>query len=247
MTLPVIISESKTATSRIRSYETHHLKMNTILIRPFATLKIITLLALFATSGCHWNWIAGNGHITTENRTVTNFTDVEADGAFEIIWASGTPACSVTTDQNLLTHVDTTMSGNKLRLHSHGSMRPTHGIKVTLASSQISGARLTGATRFTGMKIAGKGFYLDATGASRVNVDGNVTELMASMTGASRLDAGTLQTETAELSISGAGRADVAVSKALKVAISGAGKVVYSGNPTVEKRISGAGSVRPRD
>ena len=65
---------------------------------------------------------------------------------------------------------------------------------------------------------------------------------------ASRLDAVPLQTQTTELSISGAGRADVDVSESLKVAISGAGKVVYSGNPKrVEKDISGAGSIKPRE
>ena len=33
-------------------------------------------------------------------------------------------------------------------------------------------------------KLAGKGFYLDGTGATRVTVDGKVKELMATMTGA---------------------------------------------------------------
>jgi hypothetical protein len=67
------------------------------------------------------------------------------------------------------------------------------------------------------------------------------------MAGASKLEAGSLQAETVAISISGAGKAEVAASKILKVSISGAGKVTYTGNPTVEKRISGAGSVRQRD
>jgi hypothetical protein len=67
------------------------------------------------------------------------------------------------------------------------------------------------------------------------------------MSGASKLDAESLQVKTAELSISGAGKAEVSPSEVLKVAISGAGKVTYIGNPTVEKHISGAGSIRRRD
>jgi len=111
----------------------------------------------------------------------------------------------------------------------------------------MSGARLTGAVRMTATKVTGKGFYVEGTGATRVIVDGTVTELMATMSGASRLEADSLQAETVEIAISGAGKADVAASKILKVAISGAGKVTYTGDPTVEKRISGAGSVRHRD
>jgi hypothetical protein len=95
--------------------------------------------------------------------------------------------------------------------------------------------------------LAGNGFYLDGTGATRVTVDGNVNELMATMSGASRLDAESLRVKTAEVSISGAGRAEVSASDILKVAISGAGKVTYTGNPVVEKHVSGAGSVRQRD
>jgi pyruvate/2-oxoglutarate dehydrogenase complex dihydrolipoamide acyltransferase (E2) component len=80
-----------------------------------------------------------------------------------------------------------------------------------------------------------------------VTAEGAVDELMATMSGASKLNADDLQVRTAQISISGAGKAEVAVSESLKVAISGAGKVTYRGNPTIEKQVSGAGSVRQRD
>jgi hypothetical protein len=220
--------------------------MSTITIRPFAAAKLLTFAAL-ALGGCHITGIRGDGHVTTETRTVPDFTSVEADGAFTITWSNAPATLKITTDENLLRHIETSMSGKKLRLHSHGQLRPTEGIKVTLSSSALSGASLTGAVRLTAAKLSGKGFYIEGTGATRVVVDGTVNELMATMSGASRLDAEALQAETVELSISGAGKAEVAASKILKVAISGAGKVIYSGNPTVEKHISGAGSVRQRD
>jgi len=220
--------------------------MNTITIRPFAAAKLLTFAAL-ALGGCHITGIRGNGDVTTQTRTVSDFTSVEADGALTIVWSSGSPALKITTDQNLLSHIETSVSGKKLRIHSRGQLRPTDGIKVTLSSSGMSGARLTGAVRFTATKLSGKGFYLEGTGATRVVVDGTVTELMATVSGASKLEAGSLQAETVELSIAGAGKADVAASKVLKVSISGAGKVTYKGNPAVERHISGAGSVKQRD
>jgi hypothetical protein len=220
--------------------------MNTITIRPFATAKLLTFAAL-ALGGCHVTGIRGNGNVMTETRSVPDYTSVEADGAFTIVWSNAPATFKITTDENLLRHVETSVTGSKLRIHSRGQLRPTDGIKVTLSSSGLSGASLTGAVRLTASKLAGKGFYLEGTGATRVMVDGTVTELMATMSGASRLDAGSLQAESVQLSISGAGKADVAASKVLKVAISGAGKVTYSGNPVVEKHISGAGSIKSRD
>lgn len=139
------------------------------------------------------------------------------------------------------------MKGSKLELSWHGQLRPTRGVKVKLSSSTLTAARLTGAVRLNATKLSGKGFYLDGSGATRVTVDGMAGELLATMSGASRLDAEDLQVKTAQLSISGAGKAEVWPSDSLKVSISGAGKVTYRGNPTIEKDISGAGSVRKRD
>lgn len=220
--------------------------MKTIMIRPFAAAKLLTFAAL-ALGGCHVSGIKGNGDIVTQNRPVQEFTSVEAEGAYTIDWVQGPPSCTITTDENLQSRVETRMSGSKLELTWHGQLRPTRGVKVKLSSSMLTAARLSGAVRLTATKLSGKGFYLDASGATRVTVDGTGGELLATMSGASRLDADALQVKTAKLSISGAGKADVAASDSLKVSISGAGKVTYSGNPTIEKDISGAGSVRQRD
>jgi hypothetical protein len=220
--------------------------MSTITIRPFLAAKLLTFAAL-TLGGCHLTGIRGNGDIVTENRSVQEFTSVEAEGAFDIEWIPGPASCTIRTDSNLLRHVETSMNGKKLMLEWHGQLHPTHGMKVKLSSGSMNSARLTGAVRLTATRISGNGFYLEGTGATRVWVEGTANELMATMSGASKLDAEGLQTKTAELAISGAGKADVSASEILKVAISGAGKVTYSGNPTVEKHISGAGSIRRRD
>jgi hypothetical protein len=220
--------------------------MNTITIRPFLAVKLLTFAAL-TLGGCHLTGIRGNGHLVTENRTVQEFTSVEAEGAFDIEWVPGPPSCTIKTDENLLRHVETSMNGKKLVLEWHGQLHPTHGMKVKLSSASMNSARLTGAVRLSATRLSGKGFYLEGTGATRVTVEGVVNELMATMSGASKLDAESLQVKIAELSISGAGKAEVSASDVLKVAISGAGKVTYSGNPSIEKHISGAGTIRKRD
>jgi hypothetical protein len=220
--------------------------MSTITIRPFLAAKLLTFAAL-TLGGCHLSGIRGNGHLVTENRPVTEFTSVEAEGAFDIEWTPGPPSCTIRTDENLLRHVETSMNGKKLQLEWHGQLHPTHGMKVKISSAAMSGARLTGAVRLAATRLSGTGFYLEGTGATRVTADGTVDELLATMSGASKLDAESLQVRIAELSISGAGKAEVSASEVLKVAISGAGKVTYNGNPSIERHISGAGSVRKRD
>lgn len=203
---------------------------------------------LFTLSGCDWRGIRGNRVVITDQRAIGDFADIAAEGAFQIEWTRGAPTLAITTDQNLLPYIRSEISGNTLRLRSTERLAPSHGIKIAVTSANLNGARFEGATRFTAHQISGTSFFLDATGASRVTLDGQIGELTAGMTGASRLNAELLQTKKAELSLTGAAKAEVAVAETLKVSITGAGKVLYSGNPgTIEKSISGAGSIRRRE
>jgi hypothetical protein len=210
-------------------------------------LPLLAIVALFV-SGCFWPGTRGNGHIVTDKRPVAEFSDIKADGAFEIEWHSGPPSLSLTTDENLLPDIDSRVEGKTLRLHSRERIWPTHGIKVAGTSPALTGVSITGAVRLTARQVSGPKFYLETTGASRVTLDGNVDELLADMTGATKLLARGLQTKNAQISSSGASKAEVYASETLRVEISGAGKVTYYGHPKkVERDISGAGSIRPGD
>jgi hypothetical protein len=211
------------------------------------TISVLTTFIILIT-GCDWLGIRGNGHITTDQRTVTAFSEIEAEGAFEIEWRSGAPALSITTDENLLPYIENRNIDNRLRLHSRDRIRPTHGTKIVVSSPTRSAAKLTGATRLTANQLSGAKFAVESTGAARVTLDGSIDELLADMTGASDLKAKSLQTKTAQISTTGAADADISVSETLKVSITGAGKVNYSGNPpTIEKHITGAGSIRHQE
>ena len=215
--------------------------MNKIAIAFLAALLLVG-------SGCRWGGIMGNGHIVTDIRSVSDFSEIQADGGFEIEWRSGPPSLSVTTDENLLRYVSSENVDHQLRLHSRGNLWPTHHIKVAIASPSREGARLTGAARLTANQLSGHSFAVESTGAAKITLDGKVDDLVTDMTGASKLEAASLQTKSAEISSTGASHAEVAASETLKVSITGAGKVIYSGNPpTIEKHISGAGSIRHKE
>jgi hypothetical protein len=211
------------------------------------TIAFLTGLLLVA-AGCRWGGIMGNGHIVTDARPVSDFSEIEAGGGFEIEWRNGPPSLSITADENLLRYIESQNIDHRLRLHTHASIWSSHVLKVAISSPTRSGAKLTGAARLTANQLSGHSFAIESTGAAKVSLDGTVDELVTDMTGASKLEAGSLKTKTAEISSTGASHAEVAVSDTLKVSITGAGKVIYSGNPpTIEKRISGAGSIRHKE
>jgi Putative auto-transporter adhesin, head GIN domain len=209
-------------------------------------------IALLATSvvlivGCHLPGIRGNGHIKTEEQPITAFANVDASGAFEIEWQNGSPALRITTDENLLPHIENNVSDDTLHLRTREHVWPTHGIKIVISSPTRTGGRIRGAVKLTVKQLNGPTFALESKGASEVTLDGSVDRLLVDMTGASQLAATGLQAKTAEISTTGAGDAEVAVTDALSVVITGAGKVTYSGNPTIKKQITGAGSIRHKD
>lgn len=225
--------------------------MNTITIRPFAALKLLTLagfgLVLLLLSGCHWVGEKGNGNITTETRSISDFSALETDGAFTVTWTPGPPSLKITTDENLHDYIRTSVSGDRLRVDWIKTLKGTRGIKVAISSRALVRTELNGAVKLEATDLSGREFYLEANGASRITLKGNVNALSGEMNGASKLIAGALETRAMELEINGAGKADVNVSEALKVEISGAAKVTYTGSPTVSQQINGAGSVRKRD
>jgi carbon monoxide dehydrogenase subunit G len=107
--------------------------------------------------------------------------------------------------------------------------------------------RLNGAVSLTASKLSGPDLKLESNGASSISVDGSVTNLEGNLSGASKLDAKSLQTQTATVSMDGASYADVTVTETLSASISGAGVLTYSGNPkSVEKNVSGVGRIQPR-
>ena len=225
--------------------------MNTIPIRPFAAVKLLTLaglaLALLLLSGCRWVGVKGDGDIVTDTRKVEAFSRLEADGAFEVKWTTGAPALTITTDKNLLDYLRTRVSGDTLTIEWAKPLRGTRGIKINIASPSLTHLQLNGAVKFSGSNFSGPELYVEANGATRIALEGAVNAMQAEMNGASRLDAESLTTRAMDLAINGAGRAEVHVTEVLKAEIAGAGKVVYAGDPkTVSREISGAGSIKKR-
>ena len=211
---------------------------------------LIVLLAgcVVVVAGCHLPGVRGNGQIKTEERQIGAFANLDAGGAFEIEWENGSPALRITTDENLLPYIENNVSDDTLHLRTRDHIWPTHGIKIVISSPTRTGGRIRGAVKLTVKQLSGPTFALESKGASDVTLAGNVDRLLVDMTGASQLAAAGLQTRTAEISTTGAGDSEVAVTDTLNIAITGAGKVTYSGNPaTINKQITGAGSIRHKD
>jgi Putative auto-transporter adhesin, head GIN domain len=209
-------------------------------------LAISVVLAALILPACDWVGIRGNGEITTETRTIADFSAIDASGAFKISWSPGSPTLSVTCDQNLLGEIATTLSEGKLRIRLKERVRPTNGIKIVASSQTLTGSRLRGAVDLKATNIMTPNFFVEADGASDVILQGTVDNLTARFRGAGDLAADSLQAKTVDVSLVGAADAKVNATESLGVSIKGAGDVRYRGTPkAIRKSVAGAGSVKP--
>ena len=234
-------------------------------------LNFLVLFSLFMgissmLSGCTLIGERGNGKVIKQDRQVTSFNAMDISGAFEIILTQGdTEAVTVESDENLIPLIRTVVVGNELRISTKDPIRNPTVMKVyvTLRDLQkidISGAvninttnRMTlnelsidasGASK-SKLDIAVQKLSMDCSGASKMYFTGMAVNVKMDLSGASDIFAFDFPAETYFIELSGAGKAQIHVTKSLNAEISGAGNVVYKGSPEqVDQRVSGAGSIK---
>lgn len=110
--------------------------------------------------------------------------------------------------------------------------------ELQLRASGASDVRLSGSTRDAEFSVEG---------ASRLSLSGTVQNTTFRLSGASQVDADDLTVQTADISVSGASKIEIAVEQTLSVMASGASSVRYKGNPAIDRlQVSGASQVRKR-
>lgn len=238
-------------------------------MRTFSTFFFACIFAGMSTlvSGCNTiGGVHGDGNVLKETRKVSSFDGIDVSGAFDIIIRQGTAEeVTVESDANLLPLIRTEVVAGTLRIEtrkpvSHPTVMKVYVTVKDLKNIDVSGAvnidtdgRLTvselgidasGASEAK-MELAVQLLRLDCSGASKMKFNGSATEVKMDLSGASEIFAYDLLSDSYDIEISGAGNAQVNVSKRIRAEISGAGSVKYKGSPAeVDQSVSGAGSIR---
>ena len=128
------------------------------------------------------------------------------------------------------------------RLESAGA------VKIAAESIRADELRLdfSGASSVRIANLQASGLRLEGSGATKVELAGKVGTQFVDLSGAGSYSATGLESDRAEVHVSGAGKAFVNAKTSLAVEISGAGLVEYLGDPKLEQDISGVGKVRRR-
>ncbi|MFA7228569.1 MAG: head GIN domain-containing protein [Melioribacteraceae bacterium] len=209
--------------------------------------KLIALALIFGfiLTGCGFYGIRGNGRIKSESRKVSEFSKIEAGGAFTIHVKVG-PAASVkvSAEENLMGIIRTRVRGNSLIIDTRKNISPRKEIIINITTPSLDNLEVSGANNVDVENISCDEFSMELSGAGSVNLNGVVDRLLADLSGAGSINARELKAKDVRISVSGAASADVFASKYLDASVSGVGSIEYYGNPEKTKTdVSGVGSI----
>jgi hypothetical protein len=152
----------------------------------------------------------------------------------------------VTADDNLLPMIETTVSGETLKIGSKGSYSTSLGVKIKITAPSLDALAISGSgdVHVKGLK-AGE-MEAKITGSGNVTLNGGVDRLRVRILGSGDVRAADLAAKDVQVSVTGSGNASVRASEQLDASVAGSGNVRFAGNPPrVQKHVTGSGDIDP--
>lgn len=233
------------------------------------TLVLIATILSFTVSQAQWNKIKGNGNITTENRTTSDYDAVKCAGSFDYILVAGNEGqIKLEGESNLLPYVITEVKNGSLYIKTEKgkNLSPSKNqtIKITIPFKDLDQVSLSGSgdlwntdtitssnleVYLSGsgdiiLDIATKNATGKVTGSGDLTLKGSTTDLIAGVTGSGDFHGFNLQATNADVSVTGSGDVEIVCNGHLKARVTGSGDVEYKGNPKSEdSKVTGSGSI----
>jgi hypothetical protein len=259
-----------------RTDETAGARRRKIDMRSGALIAII-VGAVVVVAGAAWFGIGyglsrGSGPVVGEDRQVPAFTRVEVSGKGTLIISQGeTPALRVEGQRNVLDRLETTVTGDTLRIEprsrwfDYGIFWNNEPVTYHVTVTSLAGIELSGAVAVRGESLLrAEEFVLDCSGSSDVDLEIEARDLRVSTSGSSDVTlkgqadtvsfdgsgsthvfAKDLVSRVATVDGSGSTTVEVNASERLNVDSSGSSTVSHVGHPILTTNISGSGEVRP--
>jgi hypothetical protein len=211
----------------------------------------------------------GSGNVISQDRNVSNFSQVSLGGFGELILTQGTSeGLKIEAEDNILPQLTSEVRNNTLYIdfknqNWRNSIHPTKPIKFYVTYKNLNGVSISGAATISADQITTDTFSLNSSGASKINIgtlnaksldlnfsggadcqiSGSVTSQNIVVSGMAHYNAAKLASDQASIHISGSGDTTIWAKNNLDITISGAGIVNYYGQPKLIQNISGAGKI----
>lgn len=237
----------------------------------FLTLAVVAL-SIQTTQAQWWKGskeIEGNGKMTTETRSVSDYDQVALLGSMKVELVAGKEGkLKVEAEENLMEYILTEVDGDKLKIsveegYSLDTSR-NNEIRITVPFESLDAVILTGSgdiyssdeikaddfeIKLTGsgniqLSLTVKNARASITGSGDIELRGSTKDFDCKVTGSGDISAFDFKSETVSATVTGSGDIQVYASEEIKAKIPGSGDIEYKGNPKKEDfRTMGSGDV----
>lgn len=210
----------------------------------FTTLGLFLVTCL--TSGCTiaiGETIHGSGERIVQQRSIDDFQEIEVSGAITVkVYCGEEPSLEISGDDNIVERVISELADGRLELQlQSGSYSMEEPLEITVTCSELNEVDVSGACNVSVEAIESEEFTVDASGASKVTLEGSTTRLIVDISGATKVTATELAADQVHVDASGAAKATVNAAESIHGDLSGAAKLEYTGKPPQED-ISSSGA-----
>ena len=222
---------------------------------PIAVIAGVLFLALILFVGFFYSWspfgtIVGSGNVVTQDRSFSGFSSVGVSSGFSfVITQSSSYSVRTITDANIQDYIQISQSGGTLSV----GLKPGYSVTTSILRVEISmpslrrlelsGGAHGNATGF----VSTSNFAVDASGGSKVQMEGQANDLTINASGGGQLDLSDFAVRNANVNLSGGSTADVHVSGRIDANLSGGSHLYYSDNPTLGSiNVSGGATIEKR-
>jgi len=226
-------------------------------------------IGFFLFTSCGWRTVRGNGDLTTDDRSHTDFKGVKTAGAFDLYVTQGSSYdVKIEAEENLMEYIVTEVNDHVLvvKVKSGINLRPRKDIKIFVTAPAFRQLSIAGSGDIVAeeelrsdatvsFSIAGSGdisvrsvyapgVKVKIAGSGNVKISGETRSAEYRIAGSGDIKCPDLKAENAEVHIAGSGGVWLFASQSLDVHIAGGGDVYYKGNPlNVKKKIAGSGNL----
>jgi hypothetical protein len=192
--------------------------------------------------------LRGSGVPAEQTRAVPSFSGVELAGSNVVtVRVGGSRSVIVRADDNLLSHVTTTVRSGRLVIATHGRFSTQTPMHVTVTTPSLNAVALSGSGTLSTEGVRAKRLTVTLSGSGIVRASGTADRLVATLGGSGVEELGGVVARDTRAVVTGSGRIDVTATSALDASIAGSGQIVYSGNPShVTTNVAGVGAITPR-
>ena len=229
-----------------------------LFLKSFAVICIAAFLSACTS-------ITGTGPAVTESRSVSEITAIELEMDADVYLIKGdTQNIVISTQQNILQVIQTTVDGGSLKIKTSESISVTEPIQIWITVKNIEALEISGSgsisstTTFTSEKItadvSGSGkinvdlncekFNGDLNGSGTINLTGKIGKADIDLSGSGSIEASECEFDNCEITLNGSGDAILTIKSELDATINGSGSIRYRGNPQkVKSDINGSGTI----